>query len=294
MLFSTPLITGYSLLVTGLFGLVMGSFLNCLAWRLTHGESVLRGRSHCISCGHVLAARDLVPVLSWLFTRGRCRYCHERIPARYPLTELLCAALYLSVVVRYDLTLETVEMLVFASTLLVLSLTDLDECIIPNSCIAVAVAARALYGLALLATGSLPAGFDIVSAVGYYVGTAVGVLVALIALALVMDRVLGRDSIGGGDVKLLAVAALYFGGSQLLLVVFVSCVLGIVFGFARMGSGDEADDAETVDSEAVDEEAPERVDPHAFPWGPSIALACWFCMLFGEQLVGMYLGLFAL
>ena len=100
MLFSTPLITGYSLLVTGLFGLVMGSFLNCLAWRLTHGESVLRGRSHCISCGHVLAARDLVPVLSWLFTRGRCRYCHERIPARYPLTELLCAALYLSVVVR--------------------------------------------------------------------------------------------------------------------------------------------------------------------------------------------------
>ena len=72
------------------FGLFMGSFLNCLAWRITHGESVLRGRSHCASCGHVLEVRDLVPVLSWLLLGGRCRFCGERISARYPIAELAC------------------------------------------------------------------------------------------------------------------------------------------------------------------------------------------------------------
>ena len=74
----------YCCVVSALLGAVFGSFLNCAAWRLGHGESVLRGRSHCTACGHVLGAADLVPILSWLFLRGKCRYCGSRIPARYP------------------------------------------------------------------------------------------------------------------------------------------------------------------------------------------------------------------
>ena len=83
---------------------VFGSFLNCAAWRLGHGESVLRGRSHCTACGHVLGAADLVPILSWLFLRGKCRYCGSRIPARYPLTEAVFAALTVLCLLRFDLS----------------------------------------------------------------------------------------------------------------------------------------------------------------------------------------------
>ena len=72
----------FFLLVAGLLGACLGSFVNCLAWRLVHGESVWKGRSHCAVCNHPLAPLDLVPVLSWLFLRGRCRYCGERIAAR--------------------------------------------------------------------------------------------------------------------------------------------------------------------------------------------------------------------
>lgn len=298
MLFSTPIITIYTLLVTGLFGLVMGSFLNCLAWRITHGESVLRGRSHCTSCGHVLGVRDLVPVLSWLSTRGRCRYCGERVSARYPATELLCAAVYVSIVVRYDITLEAVEMLAFASVLLVLSLTDIDKFIIPNSCILAAIAIRVAYVVAAGSLGLLPAGQDMGGVLLSSLVSALAVGAALVVIALVMDRVLGRESVGGGDVKLLAVAAFYFGWQQCLLLLVVACVIGIVVGMVQLShavrdlpSGDEAATDELSDGDASDAGSG-GMDPRAFPWGPSIALACWFCMLFGSQIISWYMGLF--
>ncbi|MFR8516776.1 MAG: prepilin peptidase, partial [Emergencia timonensis] len=70
-------LTVYIFVVMGIFGAVFGSFINCMAWRIAHGESVLKGRSHCAVCGHPLGAADLVPVFSFLFLRGKCRYCRE-------------------------------------------------------------------------------------------------------------------------------------------------------------------------------------------------------------------------
>ena len=77
MLHLTPFLTVYCCVLAALLGACMGSFLNCMAWRVVHGESVLRGRSHCDACGHVLGARDLVPVVSYLVSGGKCRYCGE-------------------------------------------------------------------------------------------------------------------------------------------------------------------------------------------------------------------------
>ena len=90
--------------VAVILGAVFGSFLNCAAWRIAHGESFLRGHSRCPSCGHELGARDLVPVLSWVFQRGRCRYCGVKISVRYPLTELAFALLTLLCLLRFDLS----------------------------------------------------------------------------------------------------------------------------------------------------------------------------------------------
>lgn len=268
----TPLMSAYLTFVVAILGLCMGSFLNCLAWRMTHGESVLHGRSHCTSCGHVLGARDLVPVFSWLATRGSCRYCGEHVSARYPATELLCAAMYVSILWAYGLTLEAIELIAFASVLLVLSLTDLDEYVIPNPTIVCAIGIRALY---IVCYGALGMGDAMVLLRDSVIG-GVAVVVPIVVLALIMDRVLGRDSLGGGDVKLFFVAGLYFGWQQCLFLIMLSCVLGIVMGMVgqKLGRGGDGEDARLI------------------PFGPAIALACWVCMLVGEQAVSWYLSLF--
>jgi Type II secretory pathway, prepilin signal peptidase PulO and related peptidases len=106
MLHLSAALTAYILALTALLGLVAGSFLNCLAWRLSHGESVLKGRSHCARCGHTLGAGDLIPVVSYLMLKGRCRWCGEKISPRYPLTELSSMLIFLGIVLRYDVTFQ--------------------------------------------------------------------------------------------------------------------------------------------------------------------------------------------
>ena len=122
-------------------GAVFGSFLNCAAWRIAHGESFLRGHSHCPTCGHELGARDLVPVLSWAFQRGRCRYCGEKISVRYPLTELAFALLTLLCLLRFDLTALCLRNWVFLCCLFCLSLVDLESYTIPDGCLLTALGA---------------------------------------------------------------------------------------------------------------------------------------------------------
>lgn len=273
MLYATPAITAYILFVVTLAGLCMGSFLNCLAWRSTHGESVLKGRSHCDSCGHELGLRDLIPVVSWISTGGKCRYCGTHVSARNPATEIICAAAYVSILLVWNLSYEALELAAFASILLVLSLTDLDSYTIPNACIVAAVVVRIAY----LAWVNFGVGFP---TWGIFVSSAITAVVTaavLVAVVLVMDKVLGRESMGFGDVKLLAVAAFYFGWREELLLVIVACVFGIVAGLVqqRRGRGEVAEDGS-----------------HLIPWGPSISLACWFVMLVGQPVVLWYMGMF--
>lgn len=307
MLYATPFITAYVLGVTAILGLCMGSFLNCMAWRISHGESVMRGRSHCATCNHPLAARDLIPVFSWLASHGRCRYCGQHISARYPATELICMVAYVSIVMHYGLSLEAIEMLCFASILLVLSLTDLDDYIIPNGCIITAVVVRAVY---IVASGLL-LGTDIVAMfVESLVGVA-AVLVPLLLIVLVMDKVMKRDSMGGGDLKLFTVAGFYFGWQECLFLIIAACIIGIVVAMvtlprkqtegpvAGQASADathvnathvdatRADAAETASEDRSDDTQLTRM----IPFGPSIAIACWITMLFGTAINNWYLGL---
>lgn len=109
MLYTAPAITVYSCFIAALLGACMGSFLNCAAWRIVHGESVLRGRSHCDVCGHVLAPRDLVPVFSYVFSRGRCRYCGAKLSPRHAVGEAVAALVFVSLLLRYDISLRTLE-----------------------------------------------------------------------------------------------------------------------------------------------------------------------------------------
>lgn len=122
MLYAAPAITIYSCFIAALLGACMGSFLNCAAWRVVHGESVLRGRSHCDVCGHVLAPRDLVPVFSYVFSHGRCRYCGAKLTPRHAVGEAVAALVFVSLLLRYDISLRTLEAWAVACLLLALSL----------------------------------------------------------------------------------------------------------------------------------------------------------------------------
>ncbi len=313
MLYATPTITAYALFIAAVLGLVMGSFLECLAWRIVHEESVLRGRSHCDACNHELGIRDLIPVLSWVLSGGKCRYCGAKISAKHPVGELICAALYVSIVARYGLTLEAVEMLVFASALFVLTFTDIEDFLIPLSTIITALAARivfivAAYGMLaagvdasfvfanpLLHTGA-PADIALTLARDSLIG-GLGIGAAVLLIVLIMDRMLGRESMGGGDIMLLAVAGLYFGWQQSLFLIIVACLAGLFFAALRMKQNSSECDkdkklAGDIKEQTGHDAVLERAQMPEFPFGPSIALACWITMLFGQQVVAWYMSLF--
>ena len=251
----------YCCVLTLLFGAVVGSFLHCAAWRISRGESFVRGRSRCPVCGAVLAPRDLVPVVSYLVLRGRCRSCHAPIPARYPLSEGFCALMSLVCLLRFDLTVLGLRNWLFLCCLFLLSLTDLDAFLIPDGCLLFAAAVWVLSApfLPLTLRGALSH-----AAAGLTYGA------AILAVSLLLDRLLGRESLGGGDVKLIALSGLYLGWVAALFAVILSCVLGLLFLSTR------------------------RERAEAFPFGPSIAAATAVMLFFGDGLAAWYLGLLGL
>ena len=252
----------YCVVLAALLGAALGSFLNCAAWRIAHRESFVRGRSRCPQCGHVLGAADLVPVFSWLLLRGRCRYCKGKIPARYVLAELCFAAITVCNLLHFDLTPVMLRNLVFLCCLFCLSLVDLEIYEIPDGCLLVALLA---WFAALPFTFTRPLGRYVL----VHVLSGLGLGGAILLLALIMDRVLRRESMGGGDIKLFALVGLYLGALGGLLAVLLSCLFGLAFAaLGRKGRN-----------------AP-------FPFGPAIAAAAVVTLFWGDGVVAWYLSLF--
>ncbi len=266
MLHLTPGFTAFILCVTALFGLVAGSFLNCMAWRMTHGESVLKGRSHCAVCNHTLAPWDLVPLASYLALKGRCRYCGVKISLRYPMTELITACVFVAIVARYDVSLPAIRFLVLAVLLLALSLVDLEEKIIPDSLL---IAAGAWWLVTLPFVSH-----ELLTDVGRGLIGGAGIALPMLLLVLAADKIMGRETMGGGDIKLFFVAGLYLGLPLNLMNLILSCVIGIVFGLAGKKAR-QTDD-----------------DPAAIPFGPAIAGGTLVTLLFGQAILNWYLGFF--
>ncbi|MDO4395960.1 MAG: prepilin peptidase [Clostridia bacterium] len=299
-IYDDKFITIYFVLIAGILGLALGSFLNCVAYRITQGESFVKGRSKCTACGHELGAMDLVPVLSWVLLKGRCRYCGEKVSARYPITECVFAVLCIICLLKFDLTVMCGRNLVLLSCLFCLSLVDLDSFIIPDGCLIVAVIAW-IAGAAL----------DFEEYGGLH-GIGMNILAALIigggilAISLIMDKVLERDSLGGGDIKLFAVMGLYLGLIGSMFALILACLLGLLFAAARKGNGERDDwhgdcdreNKQLEDNDIVPKRATENKDDYQeendgkqIPFGPAIAAATCIMLLFGDQAVQWYMGI---
>ena len=252
----------FSCVIAATLGAVMGSFLNCAAGRMAKDEPFISGRSHCPACGHVLEAPDLVTVFSWLFLKGKCRYCGAKVSPRYLFTELLFAALTVACLLRFDLTILCLRNWVMICCLFCLALVDLESYEIPDGCLLISLAAW-LLALPFLWAGWKDALWHLLAALVFGGG--------LLLLSLIMDKVLKKDSLGGGDIKLYFVVGLYLGFAATLFSLLLACVLGLLFALLRKRFG-----------KAISEQ---------IPFGPSIAAAAAVMLLFGDPMVRWYLSL---
>ena len=245
-------------LVIGLVGLFIGSFLNVVIFRVPRGESIVTPGSHCPACGHNLRAWELVPVLSFLFQKGRCSSCHCRISWRYPAVELLTGILfYLTSYINFSMNVPMARLclnLVFVAVLTALAFIDLDTFRLPD------VLTLPLLGLGILGSFLIPGrptGWEsLLSAVG------AGGVFWLIALVY-------PQGMGLGDVKLVAGLGAFLGFPSIFLAVFIGSFTGALIGVVLLLAG-------------------RKEFRQQIPFGPYLALGAVIALLWGSQIISLY------
>ena len=238
----------------GVFGAMIGSFLNVVVYRLPRRESIVRPASHCPSCGAAVKPYDNVPILSWLLLRGRCRSCDASISSRYPLVEALTALLCVGAVLAGGSAATIALNVAFILLLVPIALIDVEHRIIPNKLTALGAILALVLGTALdpsgepqrLIAGALAGGALLIAAMAYPGG------------------------MGMGDVKLAGVMGLFL-GSAVAPAMLIALLAGVVFGgflAARKGAA--------------------AARKTAVPFGPFLALGSLVAIFAGSQLVDLY------
>lgn len=264
MLHISPYLTAYILGIAFILGAVFASFLGCLGWRMCKGESVIKGRSHCDTCGHLLGGRDLIPIFSYLMRKGKCAYCKAPIPKSSLVGEVLLALLFVASALMWDVTPLLGLNLFFLCILFLITLTDFYEQIIPDSCLVIAIVGRLLYYFFI-------EGYETHSFI-YLMVSGFSVALPLLLLTLLMERIWKKEAMGGGDIKLIFVTGMYLGWEKNLLMVLIACIVGIIIGSVQMSKDED----------------------NYFPFGPAIAMATVITMFVGEGILGWYLSLYGM
>ena len=235
-----------------LYGIIIGSFLNVLIYRLPKKENIVTTRSHCMNCGYQLKWYDLVPIFSYLALGGRCRKCKTRISVQYPIIEALNGILYLMIVIRFGMSVDSLLYCLLFSALLTLSVIDFRTYEIPVG-----------INVFILLLGLVRVVTDWSNWSDYLIGF----LAVSIFLYLIYIVTHGRG-IGGGDVKLMAVCGLVLGWKLVVLGFFLGCIIGSICHLIRM----KVSDAD-----------------HVLAMGPYLSVGVMIAALFGNQMIHWYL-----
>ncbi|WP_153721335.1 prepilin peptidase [Sporosarcina cascadiensis] len=239
-----------------LYGITFGSFFNVVGLRIPLKESIVSPPSHCTTCDRRLTLVDLVPVFSFVFLKGKCRGCGEKISAIYPLMELITGVLFAAAYLHFGFQLELAIALLFISMLVILTVSDLKYMLIPNKILLP-------FGVAIFILrifSPLTPWWD--SLLGAAVGFGVLLLIAIVS----------NGGMGGGDIKLFLVIGLVLGTIQTLFTLFLASLIGAIVGIIFLKRTKQG-----------------RKTP--VPFGPSIAVAALIAYFYGAQLVGWYTDL---
>lgn len=241
-----------------IFGLLFGSFFNVVGIRMAEKQSIVTPRSHCPNCKHQLRPNELIPVVSYVLQKARCKHCHASISVKYPLFELLTACLFTISPMVVGWSKELLVALLLVSLVIIVSISDLHNMLIPNRVLLFFGITMVFVRLFIPTTPWWDA----------YVGALLGFgLLYFIA-------VVSRGGMGGGDIKLFAVLGLFVGVKGIVLTLFLSAFLGMFFGLALIVT-----------------RKLKRKEP--MPFAPFIGLAVLISYVYGAQLWELYLRLFA-
>lgn len=250
-------------------GLAIGSFLNVCIYRLPQGLSIRSPRrSFCPECQTTIRFYDNIPVLSYLFLKGRCRHCDSEISKIYPLIELMTAILFLLSLYRFGPTLALLHSCLFISLLIPIAWIDTRWYIIPNVIILVGLITGAAVTLLIALTHRTP-GYLIEHLIGAVAGGASMALIAVVGTLLFRKK-----AMGGGDIKLMILIGLFLGGwPHLLIVIIASAFTGSIVGLSLIALGKKSGGGSRI------------------PYGPFLVIGALLDLFWGHQIWSWYLTL---
>jgi leader peptidase (prepilin peptidase)/N-methyltransferase len=268
------------------FGAIVGSFLNVCILRLPNGESIVSPPSHCPACKTTIPFYDNIPLISYLFLRARCRFCDTKISPRYFVIELLTGAFGVALLMRFGLGPAFIETFIFVAALIVISFIDLDVRIVPDVISLPGIALGLLFSvinrLFVSAEGAQAwigwqalFSTDHLSALPSPMSSLVGIVLgggSLLLVAWGYQLFTGREGMGGGDIKLLAMIGAFLGWPSVPLVLFLSSLTGSVVGLLYIwltGANGK----------------------YALPFAPFLCLGALLHLFFGTRLIGFYLSI---
>jgi len=243
------------------FGAVVGSFLNVCIYRMPKDESVVFPPSHCPQCNYQIRWYDNIPLLSYLLLRGKCRGCGTRISPQYPLVELVNAVLTLLLFNRFGVSLSFLALFLFCSALVVVTFIDIEHQIIPDEISLSGIIVGFLFSF------FLPFNSWLSSLIGILLGGG-----SLLLVAYGYQWLSGREGMGGGDIKLLAMIGAFLGWRAVPFVIFSASLFGSVLGVTMML-------AQKKDSKL------------AIPFGPYLSFGAVLYVFYGPQLIKWYFSL---
>ena len=239
-------------LIILIFGLLIGSFLNVCIYRIPKGENITTTRSHCMACGNVIKWYDLIPIISYILLRGKCRFCKAKLSVQYPVIELLNGLLYLLIAAVAGINIKSVLTMFLTSALIVIAVIDWRTYEIPFGL-------NVFIGLLGVAATVL----DLAKTNGVWDYSRETNSARYLATK-------GRG-IGGGDIKLMAAAGLFLGWKNCILAFVIGCILGSIIHLIRMKVSKQ---------------------DHMLAFGPYLAAGIFIASLWGERIVNTYLGTF--
>lgn len=249
----------YFTVVFFILGTVLGSFYNVVGYRLPKGESLIRPASHCTNCGHFLKPYELVPIFSWIFLGRKCLKCKQKISWFYPVFELSTGILFALSYILFGISAKFFLSLILISVLLIIIISDYQTMIIPDEVLIVGIVISSI--IIFIMDGGKGLLFHFLYGIGSFA--------LMYALKLFGDFVFKKESMGGGDIKLMFLVGFVLGFKESIMVIFLSAIIALPISIIILIKKKE----------------------HALPFGPFISVATMI-MFLSEFNFEMFLNLF--